>query len=81
MPPPVALVPLTPANVMSEDYRQLLAQATGASDQTESVEILAKILAGEGGKKFILWQLNRKEVEWCMEILDQVSRWSGFGTL
>ena len=80
MPTRVFLVLLIPANVMSEDYRQLLAQATSASEKAESVEILAKILAGEGGKDFIS-QLNREDGEWCIEILDQASDWSGLGTL
>ena len=72
MPTRVSLVLLIPTNVMAENYRQLLAQAISASDKAESVKILAKILAGEGGKGFIS-RLNRKDGEQCMEILDQAS--------
>lgn len=58
---------------MFEDYQQLLVDATSAADKTESVRILAKILAGEDGRDFVS-RLDLKDGEMCIEILDHVSR-------
>ena len=60
---------------MFEDYQQLLADATNATDKAESVRILAKILAGQDGKDFVT-RLDPKDGETCIEILDHVSRGS-----
>lgn len=62
----------TPVKIMSEDYQQLLVEATTATDRAESIRTLVKILADDGGKDFIS-RLDRKDGELCIEILDQVS--------
>lgn len=58
--------------VMSEDYQLLLVKATTATNRTESIGILAKILANDSGKNFVS-HLDRKDGESCIEILDHVS--------
>lgn len=59
----------TPVKVMSEAYQKLLAEATSATDETESIRILAKILVDEGGKDFVS-SLDPKDGETCIKILD-----------
>ena len=73
--PRVFLALLTLLKVMSEGYRRLLAKATRATDEADSVGILARILADEGGKGYILG-VDRRDAESCIEILDHVSRGS-----
>ena len=57
---------------MSEDYQLLLVKATTATDRTESIGILTKILGEDSGKNFVS-HLDRKDGEPCIEILDHAS--------
>lgn len=57
---------------MSEDYRRLLVEATTTTNRVESIRILIKLLADNGGKDFIS-RLDHKDGKACIEILDHVS--------
>ena len=59
-------------NAMAVDYNRLWKRARTATDETESVRILAKILSSKDGRAFIL-DLEQQDAELCIEILDHVN--------
>ena len=59
--------------VIPKDYRKLWAKVTDATDEATSIRILAEILTDKQGGTFVT-QLERRDAEFCIEILDYVSR-------
>jgi len=57
---------------MAQVYQYLWKGVTSATDETQAVQTLAKILADKEGRAFIS-HLDRKDAEFCVEILDNVS--------
>ena len=58
--------------VRPKDYQQLWKEVTSATEEAKSIRILATILADKEGGTFVT-QLERKDIELCIEILDRVS--------
>jgi len=58
---------------MAKDYGRLWEETTRTTDEGKAVRILAEILVDKEGRTFIL-NLERKDAELCIEILDYVSR-------
>ena len=56
----------------AETPKQLLVEATTATDSAQSIRVLTQLLANKGGRDFIS-RLDRKDGEPCIEILDRVS--------
>ena len=59
-------------NVMVTDFNGLWKKAREATDETESIRTLAKILSSKDGRAFIL-DLEPQDAEFCIEILDHVN--------
>jgi hypothetical protein len=57
---------------MSKDYGRLWKSVTNTTDEGKAVRILAEILLDKEGRVFIS-NLEHKEAELCIEILDHVS--------
>jgi len=57
---------------MAQDYQDLWTHVTNTADEAQAAQILAKILADKEGRDFIS-RLDKKNVESCIEILDNVS--------
>ena len=57
---------------MAKDYQRLWKDVTGTKDEGKAVRTLAEILVDKEGRSFIS-NLERKDAELCIEILDQVS--------
>ena len=57
---------------MITDFNKLWNKARAAADETESIQILARILSSKDGRAFIL-DLNPQDVGLCIEILDYVN--------
>jgi hypothetical protein len=57
---------------MVVDFNKLWKRARTVVDEAESVRTLVRILSSKDGRTFIL-NLEPREVELCIEILDHVS--------
>ena len=57
---------------MATDYRRLWKDIAGTSDEAKAVRTLAEILLDREGRSLIS-NLERKDAELCIEILDLVS--------
>ena len=57
---------------MAKDYQRLWKDVTGTKDEGKAVRTLAEILEDKEGRSFIS-NLERKDAERCIEILDRVS--------
>lgn len=57
---------------MAKDFQRLWENVTGAKDEAGAVRALAEILAEKDGRAFTL-TLERKDAEFCIDILDRVS--------
>ena len=58
---------------MAKDHRRLWKDVISTGDEGKAVRTLARILLDSDGRAFIL-NLERKDAELCIEILDHVSR-------
>jgi hypothetical protein len=70
---PALDTPSPPPNAVVKDYGRLLQSVTDTADEGKAVRILAEILLDKEGRAFIS-NLEHKEAELCIEILDHVSR-------
>ena len=58
---------------MAKDYQRLWKDVIDSTGETMAVRALADILADKEGRTFVL-SLSRKDAEFCIDILDRVSR-------
>ena len=70
---PSSTRPSRPLRTVAKDYQQLWKDITSTSDKSKAVRTLADILLDKEGRSFIS-NLERKDAELCIEILDHVSR-------
>jgi hypothetical protein len=70
---PPSTRPSRPLRTMAKDYRRLWEDITSTSDEGKAVRTLAEIVLDEEGRSFIS-NLQRKDAELCIEVLDLVSR-------
>jgi hypothetical protein len=57
---------------MAKDFQQPWKNVTSANDEASAVRVLAGILTEKEGRAFVS-RLERKDAEFCIEILDRVS--------
>ena len=70
---PPSTRPNRPLKTIAKDYQQLWKDITSTSDKGKAVRTLAEILLDKEGRSLIS-NLERKDAELCIEILDHVSR-------
>ena len=58
---------------MAKDFQRLWKDVTDSIDETMAVRALADILTEKDGRTFVS-NLSRKDAEYCIDILDRVSR-------